>query len=92
MKKTDQLDSGLSVRQKSIIRREFREAHLIQDEAKRNHAITGVDLKFSDLYGISRDEVRDIVQKVKKEHRSTTHIPAEDGRRRHEKGRPPLRG
>lgn len=58
-------DSGLSVQQKSIIRRAFRQAYLIQDEARRNHAITGVYIKFAEMYGISRDEVRAIVQKVK---------------------------
>ena len=75
-------DSGLNSQQKSRIRNEFRKAYLIQDETRRNHAITGVYLRYEEMYAISRDQVRAIVQKVKDESRSSRHIPTENGRRR----------
>lgn len=65
----------LTTSQKSRLRRAFRDAYLIQDEAQRNHAITAVYFKFEDLYGISRDAVREIVEKVKREHRCEMHVP-----------------
>jgi hypothetical protein len=65
----------LTTSQKSRVRREFRAAYLIQNETQRNHAITSVYFKFEQMYGISRDQVREIVQKVKDEHRSDIHGP-----------------
>ena len=56
----------LTTSQKSRVRREFRDAYLIEDEAQRNHAITTVYFKFEELFGISRDQIREIVTKVKR--------------------------
>jgi len=71
--------SGASIRlttsQKSRLRREFRDAYLIQDEAKRHDAITAVYIKFEDLYGISREAIRETVERVKREHRWVMHVP-----------------
>ena len=60
----------LTTSQKSRVRREFRDAHLIEDEAQRNHAITTVYFKFEELFGISRDQIREMVMKVKRERES----------------------
>jgi hypothetical protein len=57
------------------VRREFRAVYLIEDEAQRDHAITDMYLKFEALYGVSRTQIRDIVKKVKSEHRSEIHRP-----------------
>jgi hypothetical protein len=65
----------LTTSQKSRVRREFRAAYLIENEAQRNQAITNVYFKFEEMYGISRDQIREIVKKVKREHRSDMHGP-----------------
>jgi hypothetical protein len=81
----------LTTSHKSRVRREFRDAYLIENEAQRNHAITTVYFKFEAMYGISRDQIRDIVEKVKREHRSEMHVPEARGARRRSKREPMTR-